>query len=30
MIEQPGPSARKATIFDPDGNSVAIIEVRDT
>jgi predicted enzyme related to lactoylglutathione lyase len=30
MIEQPGPSARKATIIDPDGNSVAIIEVRDT
>ncbi len=30
MIEQPGPSARKATIFDPDGNSVAIIEVRET
>jgi hypothetical protein len=30
MIEQPGPSARKATVFDPDGNSVAIIEVRDT
>jgi predicted enzyme related to lactoylglutathione lyase len=29
MIEQPGPSARKATIFDPDGNSVAIIEVRE-
>jgi predicted enzyme related to lactoylglutathione lyase len=29
-IEQPGPSARKATIIDPDGNSVAIIEVRDT
>jgi len=30
MIEQPGPSARKATIIDPDGNSVAIIEVQDT
>lgn len=29
MIEQPGPSARKATVFDPDGNSVAIIEVRE-
>ena len=30
MIEQPGPSARKATLFDPDGNSIAIIEVRET
>lgn len=28
-IEQPGPSARKATVLDPDGNSVAIIEVRE-
>jgi catechol 2,3-dioxygenase-like lactoylglutathione lyase family enzyme len=30
IIEQPGPSARKATVFDPDGNSVALIEVRET
>lgn len=30
MMEQPGPSARKATVLDPDGNSVAIIEVRET
>jgi hypothetical protein len=28
-IEQPGPSARKATMLDPDGNSVAVIEVRE-
>lgn len=30
VIEQPGPSARKATVIDPDGNSVAIIEVRES
>jgi catechol 2,3-dioxygenase-like lactoylglutathione lyase family enzyme len=30
IIEQPGPAARKATFHDPDGNSVAIIEVRDS
>jgi catechol 2,3-dioxygenase-like lactoylglutathione lyase family enzyme len=30
IIEQPGPAARKATVHDPDGNSVAIIEVRDS
>jgi catechol 2,3-dioxygenase-like lactoylglutathione lyase family enzyme len=30
IIEQPGPAARKATFRDPDGNSVAIIEVRDS
>jgi catechol 2,3-dioxygenase-like lactoylglutathione lyase family enzyme len=29
IIEQPGPAARKATVLDPDGNSVAIIEVRE-
>ena len=29
IIEQPGPTARKATMFDPDGNTVAVIEVRD-
>jgi catechol 2,3-dioxygenase-like lactoylglutathione lyase family enzyme len=29
IVEQPGPAARKATLRDPDGNSVAIIEVRD-
>ena len=28
-VEQPGPSARKATLADPDGNSVALIEVRE-
>lgn len=29
LVEQPGPAARKATLLDPDGNSVAIIEVRE-
>lgn len=29
LIEQPGPAARKATLRDPDGNCVAIIEVRE-
>jgi catechol 2,3-dioxygenase-like lactoylglutathione lyase family enzyme len=29
VIEQPGPTARKATFLDPDGNSVAVIEVRE-
>jgi catechol 2,3-dioxygenase-like lactoylglutathione lyase family enzyme len=29
VIEQPGPAARKATVLDPDGNSVALIEVRE-
>jgi catechol 2,3-dioxygenase-like lactoylglutathione lyase family enzyme len=28
-IERPGPSARKATVLDPDGNSIAVIEVRE-
>jgi catechol 2,3-dioxygenase-like lactoylglutathione lyase family enzyme len=30
VIEQPGPSARKATVLDLDGNSFALIEVRET
>ncbi len=30
VIEQPGPAARKATVFDPDGNTVAVIEVGDS
>jgi hypothetical protein len=30
IVEQPGPSARKATFFDADQNSVAVIEVRDS
>lgn len=30
IIEQPGPAARKATFRDPEGNSVAIIEVRES
>lgn len=29
VVEQVGESARKATVLDPDGNSVAIIEVRE-
>jgi hypothetical protein len=29
-VEQIGPGSRKATVFDPDGNTVAIIEVRET
>jgi predicted enzyme related to lactoylglutathione lyase len=29
VLEQPGPAARKATVLDPDGNSVALIEVRE-
>lgn len=30
VIEQVAPGSRKATVLDPDGNSVAIIEVRET
>ncbi len=30
LVEQVGEGARKATVLDPDGNSVAIIEVRET
>jgi hypothetical protein len=29
-VEQIGPGSRKATVLDPDGNTVAIIEVRDS
>lgn len=29
IVEQVGETARKATVLDPDGNSVAIIEVRE-
>lgn len=30
VVEQVGEGARKATVLDPDGNSVAVIEVRET
>ena len=30
VVEQVGEAARKATVLDPDGNSVDIIEVRDS
>jgi predicted enzyme related to lactoylglutathione lyase len=30
VVDQVGPAARKATVLDPDGNAVALIEVRDS
>jgi hypothetical protein len=30
VVEQIGPGTRKATMLDPDGNTVAVIEVRET
>lgn len=30
VVEQVGPAARKATVLDPDGNAVALIEVRES
>jgi catechol 2,3-dioxygenase-like lactoylglutathione lyase family enzyme len=29
IVEQVGPGTRKATVLDPDGNTVGVIEVRE-